>query len=38
MSYRSDATPIYRGYRRQILYTLYRILESGDDVNGVSYR
>ena len=33
MSYQSDATPTYRGYRRQILYTLYHILESSDDVN-----
>jgi hypothetical protein len=31
--YQSDATPTYRGYRRQILYTLYRILESSDDAN-----
>src|SRR5688572_17550438 len=33
MSSQSDATASYRGYRRQILYTLYRILESGDDTN-----
>ena len=31
MSSQSDATPTYRGYRRQILYTLHRILESSDD-------
>jgi hypothetical protein len=26
----SDATPAYRGYRLQALYTLWRILESED--------
>ena len=33
MSHQSDATPTYRGYRRQILYTLYRVLETNNDEN-----
>lgn len=30
MSDSSDATPAYRGYRRQALYVLYRILAASD--------
>ena len=29
----SDATHAYRGYRRQALYTLFRVLESGNAAN-----
>jgi hypothetical protein len=33
LSSRADATPAYRGYRLQALYTLSRILESNDSAN-----
>ena len=33
VSSRSDATPAYRGYRLQALYTLSRLLESNDSAN-----
>ena len=33
MSILSDATPAYRGYRRQALYMLFRVFESGSAAN-----